>query len=315
MPNRHATIILSLLTLFVGSGATCNKFTRAPATNPAPVAFYGTPTLEQVVRVINSNTSRVQQLQSTSGKLSVAGLPALQANLALERPQRFRLQAGFGLTGGTELDLGSNDELFWFWAKRNDPEAVYYARHAEFHGGTANEVLPLPPQWLITTLGLIELQPTSQVSGPFVKQAGQLEIQTVESGVSGPLRRTLVLDDQRGHILEQHVHDANGVVLAVARAADFEYDAASGAAIPKRVAIELPPAQLAFTLEMDGYRINQLYADGAQLWSMPTLNGYPYVDLMRMPPNMGSSATPNAPPSVRQQSPSANPWQPTMWHQ
>jgi hypothetical protein len=281
--KRYLRSLFGLVVLFAASGANCQKFVKSPAAAPAmPVAFYGQPTLEQIVRVVNSNAQRVQQLQSTSGTLSVAGLPALQANLALEQPRRFRLQAGFGLTGSTELDLGSNDELFWFWAKRNEPEAVYYARHDEFRGGIADQIMPLPPQWIISTLGLITLDPTSQVSGPFVRQPGQLEIHVVESGHSGPLRRILVLHDQYGYIMQQHVYHANGQVLASTSASDFQYDAPTGAVLPRKIEIQLPPAELAFTLDIQGYVINQLYADPAQLWSMPRLNGYQYVDLMHM---------------------------------
>ena len=27
------------------------------------------------------------------------------------------------MLGATEVDLGSNDELFWFWVKRNSPQS------------------------------------------------------------------------------------------------------------------------------------------------------------------------------------------------
>ncbi|MCA9262669.1 MAG: hypothetical protein KDA60_02425 [Planctomycetales bacterium] len=276
------------LTLFVvvgwvcSSGAQCTPHFRPAATNQAPVAFYGTPTLQQVVEVINANTSRVQQLQSYDAKLSIAGLPALQTNIALERPQRFRLQAQTGLTG-TELDLGSNDELFWFWAKRNEPAAVYYARHQEFGGGVANQVLPLPPQWLISALGLIDLNPNDQISGPFPREPNRLEIRVVEPGVSGVLTRVIVIDNQRGHVLEQHVYDQSGQLLATAISSNHEYDTSTGTSLPRHVDIQLPPAQISFSLDIKGYNINQLYADASQLWSMPRLDGHPYVDLMRLP--------------------------------
>ena len=35
---------------------------------------------------------------------------------------------------GPEVDLGSNDELFWFWVRRNEPPAVYFARHRPGRG-------------------------------------------------------------------------------------------------------------------------------------------------------------------------------------
>ncbi|MFO0917320.1 MAG: hypothetical protein U0872_03275 [Planctomycetaceae bacterium] len=30
---------------------------------------------------------------------------------------------------GNEVDLGCNEDIFWFWAKRQRPAAIMYAKH------------------------------------------------------------------------------------------------------------------------------------------------------------------------------------------
>ena len=78
----------------------------------APVIFPQTPTVDEVVRAINSNAAPIRQLDTDNAKISTPGFPPLRANLALERPKKFRLR---GQLLGPEVDVGSNDELFWMW--------------------------------------------------------------------------------------------------------------------------------------------------------------------------------------------------------
>ncbi len=163
-------IFCTLVVLVAASGASCPR--RLSTTGPLPPeVFFQPPGLQQVIAAINTNTARVQRLQAASATLSVSGFPSLKTSLALERPLRFRMQAGTGLTG-TELDLGSNDELFWMWAKRNDPPATYYARHADAGSPQSRQLLPVPPSWLIEALGLVAIDPQGTWDGPYSRAQG-----------------------------------------------------------------------------------------------------------------------------------------------
>ena len=52
------------------------------------------------------------------------------------------------MMGSSELDVGSNDELFWFWIKRNKPRALFYCRHDQFGSSNARQMIPVDPGWL-----------------------------------------------------------------------------------------------------------------------------------------------------------------------
>ena len=278
--NSTVPYLAVLLLLTTLTGASCPRRLPPPA-SVSPVIFAQPPTLAEIIAAINANTNRAQRLQVTNATLHVAGLPALRTSLALERPRRLRLQAGTGLTG-TELDLGSNDELFWLWARRNEPPAIYFGRHAELTSGVAREILPVPPSWLIEALGLITIDTTSGSSvwqGPFVRGPGRLEIRGQVATTSGLLIKVIVVDDRRGTIVEQQVYDERGQLLASALATRSEFDAAHQVSLPLQIDIQLPPAQLSFTLEVDGYLINYIGGDPAQLWSMPQFAGTNAVPL------------------------------------
>jgi hypothetical protein len=280
LPNKRFLWLLYTVMLFSVSGATCPRGFQAPRGPAAPTVFYGSPSLDQIIQVVNNNTARVNQLQTTGAMLSVTGVPPLQCDLAFERPLRLRLTAGTRITGN-ELDLGSNDNVFWFWARRNADPAIYFARHAEFQSGAVAEIMPVPPSWIIEALGLVQLTADESTSGPFPRGNGRLEIRSTGVGPQRNLTRLIVIDDQRGFVLEQSVYDAQGQLLATAAASDHQYDATFGVSLPRQIDIQLPPAQMAFSIKTSGYLINQLSADGLQLWSMPEKEGYTLIDLAR----------------------------------
>ena len=142
-------------------------------------------------------------------------------------------------------------------------------------------ILPLPPSWIVEALGLIELDPNAVYDGPYAKGNGRVELRFLTPGETA-LTKVLVLDDRRGHILEQHVYDLEGSLLASAQMSDYRFDQVHGVALPHVVTISLPPAEVAFSFKMDGYTINDISGDPVALWSMPQLPNVSYVDLMRM---------------------------------
>src|SRR5262245_45035271 len=130
MKSRAASAWFALVVLSAASGAQCN---RRDVPNPVaygPRVLTQNPTLADVMQAVNDNNSKIRSLYTTDATLTVPGAPSLRANLALERQKRLRLRAETAITGA-EVDLGSNDDLFWVWVRRNDPSTLFYCRHAQ----------------------------------------------------------------------------------------------------------------------------------------------------------------------------------------
>ncbi len=270
----HALIVVTVL--FSAGGASCPR-SRQIVNDQAPIVLSPQASLEDLIRVVNANSAQIQQVQSTGATLTVEGMPPLDASYALERPKRFRLRAETAF--GPELDLGSNDEIFWMWVKRTDRPAVYWGRHDQFYQSAAREILPVPPDWLIEALGIVQLDPTGQHEGPVQSRPGQLEVRTYVRTPAGPLTKVTVIDDTRGWILEQHLYDAANQPVASAFATGFQYVPHLGVSLPRQVQIQLPAAELSFTLKTEQHLLNQLAGDPAQLWTMPQISGFQYVNL------------------------------------
>jgi hypothetical protein len=258
-----------------------------PFAAPGPAAPEVLPegaSREQIVAAVNQNSSRVQSITVTNASITIPdmlGLPILNGNIAAERPGRFRLTAGTAVTG-QEIDMGSNDELFWLWVRRNQPPAVYFCRHAQFAGSNIRQVMPVEPSWLLAALGMVDLNPTLVFDGPLPSPRGNgtVELRAWLPAVSGNLQRVMVIDARRAWVLEQHVYDQAGTtLLASAVAESHRYYPVEQVSLPERISIRLPTANLAMRINLGVVQINQLQNDRSQLWSLPTFEGYPQYDL------------------------------------
>jgi hypothetical protein len=241
--------------------------------------------MDDVVYAVNANTDRVRQLQTEGATLRVTDanipVPPLRANIAYEQPRRFRLLAQLSQFTGKELDLGSNDELFWFWARLNEQPNVYYARHDDFAISPARDLVPIEPSQLTNALGLVRFDTGDRHSGPTLRD-GTIEVRSQIASPRGDVTRVLVLDAKYGWMVQQHFYDANGQLLLSARASKHRYYPDDGVSMPHHVKIRLlpgQPTQLAFEVDVSRYIFNRLVGDAEQLWSLPQIDGYPAVDI------------------------------------
>src|SRR4029079_9282364 len=86
---------------------------------------------------------------------------------------------------GPELDLGSNDELFWLWAARMPGSTVYFARHDQCASSGARQMLAVEPTWLIEALGLVEIDPASVIEGPYADGSDRSKLRETPASASG----------------------------------------------------------------------------------------------------------------------------------
>jgi hypothetical protein len=277
--------LLTVVLLLCASGATCQRSMLVnPFSAPGPVApeiIVEGATREQIVAAVNQNSARIQSLSVTGASITIPDtmeLPLLSGNIAVERPGRFRLTAGTSF--GQEVDIGSNDELFWVWVRRNQPPAVYICRLDQFATSNIRQIMPVEPAWLLAAMGIVELDPASVFEGPLPRGDGMLELRSWLRSASGTLQRVTVVDARRASVVEQHVYDEAGTtLLASAVAESHRYYPLEQVSLPDRLSIRLPASGLAFKINLGAMQINQLAGDRQQLWALPTFEGYPQHDL------------------------------------
>jgi uncharacterized protein YfiM (DUF2279 family) len=288
---RHAPWLAALVTVFAASGANCNQWVRSytqPRTLPEAA------TVEQIVNVINSNSAKVQSLQASSATLSAAGAPmSLRAEIAVQTPRRLRLQASGSLTG-KELDLGSNDELFWLWFRQNPQPALFFCRHDQYAMSNARQIMPAEPSWLLEAVGLVHIDTSQPIEGPSSVGSQRVQIRSRQSSTLGELSKVTVINAWDGTVLEQHLYDPQGQLIASARNARYQRDPVSGANLPRSTDLQFPTAQLSLHIDVTSWLVNTIPPDNLALWTKPVYPGSPDVDLAD--PNL-RFAVPGMPPS------------------
>lgn len=287
-PPKYGLLLLVTVGLFSLSGASCPRgFTLYPS-QAGPRVLPASPGLEQVLQAVNRNNSQIQQFSSSSATLSTPGYPSLRANIAYQRPRLFRLRGETGITG-TEVDLGSNDELFWFWIKRNEPPAVYFCRHEQFPTCRARQMIPIDPSWLVEALGTSEIDPALPHQGPYPAKGNRLQIRTIRETADGPTTKITVIDANTAWVMEQHIYDAQGRLRASSVAEGYRRDPYSGLFVPTAIRVDCPPAQFSMRLDLGNAQVNRLQAT-PEMWSMPNYPGTPLVDLCDPSLQFGSPA-------------------------
>jgi len=234
------------------------------------------------MEAVNANAAQIHSFATNDATLSGTGFPALRASVAFERPRRFQLIAGTGVTG-PEVDRGSNDAVFWFWIRRNEPPALYYCRHDEFVTSPIRRQLAIDPYWLIDAFGITGLDPAHAHSNPTAVPGGRYEIHTRLETPQGPATKVTVIDGVRAWILEQRIYDAQGGLLASATTSGFRRDPLSGAFFPTRIEVRSPPHQFAMRLDLTSVTVNRSLGDPERLWAVPHYQGWPVVNLCSGP--------------------------------
>ncbi len=272
--SRYLGITLALVTLVAQGGCTWLRFGQ----EPRPQVLAPGAGLEQVIAAVNQNNSRIQSLYSGSATLSGPGYPTLRAHIAFQRQRNFRLRAETGLTG-PEVDLGSNDQIFWFWIKRSQPPAVYFCRHDQFPTSQARRMIPIDPNWLIEALGTLEINPALPHQGPYPDKGNRIQIRTILETPEGPNMKVTIVDAVSAWVMEQQIYDARGQLRARSVAEGYRREPRSGLYVPTAVQVECPEAQFSMRVDLGAVEVNQLQGDTRGLWALPSYPGSPLVDL------------------------------------
>ena len=278
---RLAVLLVTAATLFLQPGCSSLSILRRPrdplASVPRP-RFSTDPQMEEVVDHLNRNVDKLHSWQAHSVKIRANNMP-LSGTLAVEEGQHLRLVVHS--IAGHEVDMGSNNDVFWIWAKRMDPSYVY-CKHTQIDAARQTLGVPFEPQWLMQALGVQPLDThdlTMQID-PTGQQARL--VQPVITAHGRPLQKVMLVDLVHGVIVEHSIYDDLGHKLAQARLEDFRLDKSSGIVLPHRVRLDWPQNQMSLVMNLGTVDINP-ESIPSQIWDMPKpMPGVQMVDLGRV---------------------------------
>lgn len=257
------------------------------------------PPIEEVVEHLNQNTDRIQSWQAKKVKIRVDKF-SFSGMMAVEKDRRLRLQVSS--LRGKEVDLGSNDERFWVWAREMDPGFVT-CKHENMDAARHQMGIPFEPAWLMQTLGVAPL-PTTGVTietDPEHEQARLIEHIVTAHGL--PLRRVVLVDLKKGIVLEHSLYNNNAIRIALAKLSDHRLDHASGAVLAHQIVLDWPQNRMTMTMELGEVQINPTSIP-LECWDLPEIPNTQVVHLDAGIQNGGVSAAGHPP--------AAEPWEPVQ---
>lgn len=272
--SSAANWAIVLLTLWVAGGATCYRQTTKAHALPPPEVFNGMPSLDELAAVMN-RTDAITQLSSNSVSVevpSMSNVPKLSTSLAIDRPRNFRMRASVPLLLGSGIDLGSNNERFWFEVPEAMTQTLYYARHDQFQKQSVRSILPVDPSWFVDALGLVHLDTSQVVEGPILRTDGRIEVRSMMPYPDGLYSRVCVIEPTAGYVTDQILYGPSGKFIAGSSASNHRYYPDQQCALPHLVHVQLVPENgppLELKMSIGTYAVNQLLTSDPQLFAMP----------------------------------------------
>ncbi|MDM4016730.1 hypothetical protein [Roseiconus lacunae] len=317
---RFLLLLMWISVGFVSGGASCSQHNRVLTLPPPPTVLSSAPTVEAVIAAVN-RTGAVRELSTNTASVDVISMPALpqlSATVSLRRDRDFRLRARLPFVMGSDLDIGSNNDLFWFEVPEDFSRTLYYARHDQFQAQLNRAVLPVDPTWLMDSLGLAQID-RAQVDQPIQMSGdGKLVLQAAVAMPAGVFRRFYTIDPERGHVIDQYVYSPTGQLIAESHASNHQFYADQGCSLPHTVRFRLIPAAgdpLEMQIEVGTYVVNQILSGDPNLFVIPQGAGK-VVDLTTISPLAVSPSLPTTtlppmtnvvPPPMPSASPSISP--------
>lgn len=278
--TRTACCLVALIGL-CSSGCALGRWAR-----PLEPAIVGTPlpphsSVNDIVTCLNGNIEKVTSWRCTNVTITsrgAFGLPvSLSAQMAVEYPRNFRLQVAHGITGN-EVDLGSNDERFWFWIRRAQPPALFTSKHEHAHAALQRMPIPFEPGWLIEALGVVPLEEHEFTVGSDAHNSNRVYlIRNRVSPQGQPVKMITAVNVQRGVIVEQSLYGPRDQLIARARLDKHFQDPVSHAILPRVVELDWPQANLGLTMHLGEIEVNPAVVS-PHMFAMPHGN-HQVIDL------------------------------------
>jgi hypothetical protein len=242
-----------------------------------------------LVRYLNKEAKGLQSLDVSELFIDAAAqgrkAPGVRGWMVCDKPRNFRLQGKVVAT--EQIDLGSNNERFWFWLRESPDQALVHCSYTDFEKGVQ---LPFPfnPDWVIQALGMAEygaddtdlkrfrLEPVGKTDKSMklvestTLQGKPVQKETVFNrwNVTAPTPQVIahVLRDEKGKVI------CSATIKEVRESKVMNPETRRPISYPRKIVLEWPVEQLTMTLTLDKVEVNKPIPpqEAAKLFSLPS---------------------------------------------
>lgn len=214
------------------------------------------------------------------------------SSLFSSQPRNFRLIGAHSLAG-TMIDIGSNTNEFWMYAKPLGKDNYFYCSHDAFSRGDVNFPIPFDTDWVMQALGMAEYEPNGQYDVKANREQGAYVLyQQTKTRTGLPVVKTTVFnadwDDGRKPAVRKHVifdvRDPKTPIASAEIVAAKTITLPGGGYVqaPTEVILEWPKQSFRMTMKLGRERINEDFGDrAAGLFNKPSIRGSNPIDLAK----------------------------------
>lgn len=134
---HKACLTLGLGALLLATGCENSKWAIFRNREHAPIPT-DNPSAAHLVGYLNGNAQQIRSLECLSLNMDIThGIQQFNVpgRMICQKPRNFRMVAE--MVGAREADIGSNDQEFWFWLKRNNPPYLMHCSYRDLEKGVS----------------------------------------------------------------------------------------------------------------------------------------------------------------------------------
>ena len=228
----------------------------------------------EIIKKVNSNNAAIQSyvadMDVVLRKRSLAFTAVGKSYY--EKPKNYRLQTTNVRTNQLGSDIGSNNDIFWFWVKRLDPNTMHFSKHKDL----MNTNLPdsLHPNIMMDTLGISQIN----TKGTTVRtENGVIAIQeTTTSPRRQEIIKVTLVDPNRPSIIGFRLYSKSGKMFALCDIQSF-FKTNNGAYFPQQSVTKWFTEQITIETTVRNPQINVKI--DPKTFHMPQYNGLRTIDI------------------------------------
>jgi RNA polymerase sigma factor (sigma-70 family) len=237
------------------------------------------PDAAQLIAYLNDNAKRMPVLQCDKVSLDVRiGEQAmgLEGKLVIQRPHDVRVK--FDLLGKPGLDVGSNEQSWWYWSDRVEPPAlVSVKRNDAVRGDAGLWPFPYGPDTLAWILGLTDRDPAAVIEVLVCPDTIEL-VEKANTPKGQPLRRVTVFHRTavaapKSQIKGYRIEDATKKEMLRAEVREARVDRQSGAIVPTHLVLYWPAEKMQVAVRLYDPEVTPPFKQGRaiQLFTAPSI--------------------------------------------
>lgn len=250
----------------------------------------GSPEVQSVAALVdylNDNSRRIQSVRVDDLDLTCSqGSQSfgLRGQMVTQKPRGFRM--GAKALGSPVVDLGSNEQEFWYWISKADPPYQVYCSYKDLAEGRVRRMpFPFQPEWVMESMGLGPYGPAEKYRLEHDADSLRL-IEKTTSPQGTAVRKVIVM--KRRPMQPPHpqvtafllVDDASGKEICAAHIGEIQIDRGTGAIVPRKLELRWPAEKLKLSMRLDSTSVNPQIGPAA--FQRRQMDGIQSFNLARM---------------------------------